>query len=181
MSANLVVDLGNTTQTGNIVSIDAHNYGDSGIQSASGIQFGNIIDMIHADTYCNLNVVGRRVVGSGQLRVQGQVSPTTASGDFYDWTSGRSVLPGAFTSGGILTIGGTSGGLLGPAVSGQNIQSGFSVSQGFIRTDRYVRAMTLADVGFAGPIHAQFISQLKVTGSGGGTTQSPLANNTIDF
>ena len=181
MSANLILDLGNTTQFG--VSI----VGDPVLSGAlvhpcSGAVIGNIVDMLHSDTYCNLVVTG--FSASGQLRVVVQNSDTATSGALStgDPTSGIAAFPGAFVSGTILWInsGGTGGGVLGAFVSGQAIASGFGAAQAFQRTGRYVRALLLSGDFGAGPLTVAFLSQFKTTGSGGGFTWSPGSGTTIN-
>lgn len=170
MSANLLVDLGNTTQQGvSIMSTTAF--------PGSGAVVGDIVDMIHANTYCNLQIIGKALDASGMLRVVVQTSDSTASGSFTDPTSGMAPnnLPGIYQSGTVLFInsGGLLNGTLQGGVSGQYVQSGFAAAQGFIRTGRYVRAIALSGDFYRGALSATFISQLKMTGSGAGSTQLP--------
>lgn len=143
---------------------------------ASGAYVGIGVDLINADTYCNLWAAG--FTHSGQLRLQVQTSDTDTSGNYTDPTSGAPVFPGAFQSGTILWLnsGGVgSGGLLGVFTSGQSIESGFAVAQGFSRPYRYARLIALNEgsTQFAGPLTAGFISNLRTTGSGGGTSLLP--------
>ena len=173
MSANLLVDLGNTTQQG--VSIqDTPLLSGSFIAAGSGVIIGQTINMINANTYCNLQLTG--VSASGRLRVQVQTADNDTSGEFTDPTSGLAQLPTAFSSGGILWINsGLDNGTLGPVISGHNIASGWAESAAFIRPGTYVRANVLSEgtAQYAGALTATFISQLKTTGSGGGFTLSP--------
>lgn len=180
MSAGLIVDLGNqalsyptivptTILSGNMTA------------PCSGTVVGSVVDMVVANTYCNLNVAG--VSPSGQLRVQVQTSDQTTSGSFTDPTSGLAQLPGAFQSGGILWLnsGGAGGGLLGAGTSGQFMASGFNVSQAFQRPGRYARALLMSGDFACGGITVSFISQLKTTGSGGGFSYLPQSGgNTIN-
>lgn len=157
MSASLLVDLGNTTQqTPTIVAVNAF--------PCSGAVVGNVVDLLNANTYCNLQVNGS-VSQSGQLRIKVQTADATTSGDFTDPTSGLSVFPTAFESGGIFRI--NSGG--GPLISG------FAQSAAFIRNARYARAIALSGDFWQANLAVNFISQLKTTGSGGGFTFSPTS------
>ncbi len=142
------------------------------IAPCSGAIIGNGVNMINANTVTNLLVVG--VCTSGQLRVAVQTAPNDVSGQYTDPTSGLAQMPGAFQSGGILWInsGGLNGGTLGPTTSGQVVSGGFMVASIFQRPQQYARAIILSgDFGACSLVG--FISNLKVTGSGGGTTQSP--------
>lgn len=177
-SANLIVDLGNTALQG--VSISAVPLLSGGaLFPCSGALVGAGIDMNNADTFCNLEIQG--TAPSGQLRIAVQCADTDTSGSYTDPTSGLPVMPGPFSSGGVLFInsGGAGGGTIGQAfasgLSGftQAIASGFAVAAGFQRTGRFVRGVALSGDFFAGPGFVSFISQLRTTGSGGGSTQSP--------
>ncbi len=172
MSANLLVDLGNTCQMG--VSIQGTPVLSGALVApCSGAVIGAGINMMNADTYCNLFVCG--VSASGQLRVQVQCSDADTSGTYTDPTSGIAGFPGSFQSGGILWLnsGGAGGGTLGAQYSGQSLASGFAVAQGFIRTGTFVRANLLSGDFGAGPLTVGFISNLKTIGSGAGFTFSP--------
>lgn len=183
MSASLVVDLGNTVQfatswpqTG--VAADGGIAVTSGgcVSTLSGVLVGDIVDMLQADTYCNLWAAGRGF-GSGPLLIHVQTADATTSGSFTDPTSGLAAMPGAFASGGILIVGSGPAtdatlGILGSGVSGQYLLSGFAVAQGFQRPGRYVRC--LVGSGFYdGILQVGFLSNLKTTGSGGGFTYAP--------
>lgn len=170
LSANTVVDIGNTCQFQ--MSIVGNVQSGGPPSPCSGAVIGLSCDMIHSDTYCNLVVVGAS--SSGQLRVQVQCSDTDTSGTYTDPTSGLASFPGAFTSGGLLFInsGGAGNGLLGPFTSGQAIASGFGQAQAFQRTGRFTRANLLSG-DFGAGVSVGFISQYKTTGSGGGFTWSP--------
>ena len=173
MSANLLVDLANTCQLSQ--SIGAAGAGSGISYPASGAIIGDVVDLINANTFCNLWAAGTAVFGSGQLRLQVQVSDSTTSGTFTDPTSGAAQFPTSFQSGGLLWInsGATGGGVLGAFVSGQAVQSGFMTGGGFIRTGQYARVNVLSGDFYAGRLAAGFVSQLKTTGSGGGFTYSP--------
>ena len=181
MSANLLVDLGNTAYSQN-------SFISTGFFAASGALPGAIIaDMLHADTFTNLIVFGTltgSAPNSGQLRIGVQTSDTTNSGDFTDPTSGLSQFPTVFQSGGFIFINsGSVGspaagqtGVLGAFTSGQACQSGFIVFAGFQRPHRYARTFIPAPGSFdffQGPLGGGFVAQLKTTGSGGGFTLAP--------
>lgn len=173
MSASLLVDLFNTCDIR--LTLGLGGAGSGLIYPCSGAVFGDIVGMPHDHVFTNLLVAGNRVCGSGQLRVVVQTAPDTNSGSFTDPTSGAASFPTAFTSGTILTLGANSGGTLGPAVSGQNIQSGFAVGAGFQRPAGhiYARAYVMSGDFFAGPLTAMFVEQKRTTGSGGGFSYSP--------
>lgn len=177
MSANLVVDLNNTCLMQTSIA-DGPVLSGSVTVPCSGAVIGNIVDLVNANTYCNLFAAG--VSASGQLRLQVQCSDGTTSGSFTDPTSGYQTFPGAFQSGTILWInsgGGTGTGVLGTFTSGQCIASGFFVAQGFIRTGRYARVLALSGDFFAGGLTVGFISNQKWTGSGAGYTFSPSSGS----
>ena len=183
MSANLVVDLGGTTQS--IQSFPSTAQAADGgmaitsggnISSLSGVLVGDVIDLNNADTFCNV-YVGGRSLGSGPLLVGVQTSDSTASGTFTDPTSGLSQLPTSFASGGFLII--ASGpatdatlGIFSSGVSGAYALSGFLAFAAFQRPHRYAR-LFVGSGFYDGPLQAGFVSQFRTTGSGGGTTQSP--------
>lgn len=173
MSASLLVDLGNTVQMFN--SINAATAGSGIAYATSGALVGQPMDGLACNTFCNLVVAGTAVFGSGQLRVRIQTSDTDTSGSYTDPTSGLAQMPTPFSSGGVLIInsGALGGGVLGAFTSGQAVQSGFVTAAGFQRPHRYARAIVMSGDFYAGPLMVGFMSQLKVTGSGGGSTQSP--------
>jgi hypothetical protein len=145
------------------------------IYAASGAVIGEIVDLKNANAFCNLFAAGRPVFTSGQLRLQIQTADATTSGSFTDPTSGLTNFPGHFASGGLLWLnsGQAGSGLLGGGVSGQNMQSGFFVFQGFQRVGRYARVNVISGDFYAGTLTAGFVSQLKTTGSGHGFAYSP--------
>lgn len=173
MSANTLVDLGNSTQQG--LSISAIN--GVGGTPASGELVGGIVDMLHANNYTNLVVVGGPT--SGLLSIQVQVSDQTTSGSFTDPMSGLAVFPGAFLSGAILIVNSglqVSGSPNLPGVNNAPLFcSGGVEAEGFQRTARYVRARALSGGSFDAPMSALFVSNLKTTGSGNGFTYSPTS------
>jgi len=183
MSANLIVDLGNTAQMAPSFPSTAQA-ADGGmaitsggnISSLSGVMVGDVVDMINSDTFCNVYVVGRSL-GSGPLLVGVQTSDSTTSGTFTDPTSGLAQLPTNFASGGFLII--ASGpatdatlGVFGSGVSGSYALSGFCAAGAFQRPHRYAR-LFVGSGFYDGPLQAGFISQYRTTGAGGGTTQAP--------
>lgn len=173
MSASTVVDLGNVVQHQQL-SVSAVN--GVGGTPASGTIVGAVVDMLHANNYCNLVVVGGP--SSGILRVQVQTSDSTLSGTFVDPTSGLPNLPGAFQSGGILIVNSglwASGSPQGPKVNNAPLFcSGGCQVAGFQRNGQYVRAIALSGT-FDGPVSVGFMSQLKLIGSGTGFTYSPAS------
>lgn len=155
MSANLIVDLGNSAQlTPSIVNVNAF--------PCSGAIIGNTVDLLQADTYCNLIIAGG-LSQSGQLRIQVQTSDATTSGSFTDPTSGLTQLPTSFSSGGVYFINSGSSAL----------QSGFYRSPAFQRPHRYARAIAMSGDFWQSTLTAGFVSQLRTTGSGGGFVYSP--------
>ena len=175
MSASLVVDLNATTI--HFPSIIATGAGSGLAFPGSGSIIGQSVDLINANTFCNVYVGGQAVTNqSGQLRVAVQTAPADVSGQYTDPTSGLAVLPTWFSSGGILILnsGGVGLGTLGAQTSGQSILSGFFECAAFQRPQRYARLITISgDLGYAGPLQAGFISNLKLTGSGGGFSLLP--------
>lgn len=186
MSANLVIDLFNTTQTipslpSTAVSVDGPIAITSGgcITSLSGVLVGDIVDMINSDAYCNVYVAGKSL-GSGPLIIGVQCSDQTTSGSFTDPTSGLAQLPGVFASGGNLIIGSgpwtgstDPGGIFGSGISGQMALSGFMCGSAFQRPTRYARLLVRSGFMDCAGFAAGFISALRTTGSGGGYTSSP--------
>lgn len=173
-----VVDIGNTCFSD--VSYSSFGAGSGIACPRSGALVGDGCDMLNANNYCNLNVVGTLIVGSGDLRIAVQTAPADVSGQYTDPTSGLAAFPGAFLSGGILILNsgitGVSGcGFFGPFVSGQALNSGFCVFQAFQRPQQYARAIVLSGGQFTGPLQVSFVSQLKTAGSGGGFTFSPTS------
>ena len=176
MSANLVVDIGNTCQF--VPSITTLSL-TSGVIAApcSGAIVGDVVDLGPSDTSLNIFVTGRNAVTSGQLRIAVQTSDSTVSGTFTDPTSGLATFPGAMQSGGILVLnsGGLGNGLFGAFVSGQCINSGFAVANTVQRNAQFARLIALSGDFFTGSLTAGFISNLRTTGSGGGFTFSPTS------
>lgn len=179
MSANLIVDIGNTCQfypsiippSGGVMA------GLSGV--AQGYTVGTSVDMLHANTMCQLQVVGVPLFNSG-LVVGIQCADSDVSGQYTDPTSGYQTFPTSFSSGGLLWInsGGTGGILSSGATSGFQFLSGFIQYAAFQRTQRFVRAIfppnTSGNYG-AGNFSIGFVSQYKTTGSGGGYTPQPTS------
>ena len=185
-SANLTVDLGNTTQQGtSLFGWSATSGVSNAVCVASGTIVGQSIDMLHSDTYCNVQITGQST--SGQLRIQVQTADNDVSGQYTDPTSGLAQLPGTFQSGGIIWVnsGGAGGGFFNAFTSGQSIASGFSFTTAFQRPaavpgatiggGRFVRALVLSEstAQYAGPLVVNFLGQFRTTGSGGGFTWSP--------
>lgn len=180
MSANLVVDLGNTTLQYPMA------FAGPGF-TASGAIIGIPVDMIHANTFTSLMISAKSTTNSGQLRVIVQTQDTDpATGTWLDPTSGLAQMPTVFESGGVVRLnsgGGTvvdaapaafvQGGTFGAVVSGQCLFSGCLVFAGFQRPHRYARALALSGDFFTGQLSFAFVAQAKTTGSGGGFTYSP--------
>lgn len=145
---------------------------------ASGVIIGQIVDMLHANNYCNVFVAGGP--SSGPFQVQVQVSDGVTSGSFGDPTSGAAAFQGPVLSGGLAWI---NSGLhtSGNRPNGPNVNnaplfcSGNTTGFGFLRTGRYARVNVLSGSAFSAPVAAGFITQLKVIGSGTGFTLSPTS------
>lgn len=183
MSANLVVDIGNTCQLflslpSPAAAADAGIAITSGgcISSLSGVLIGDVADLRDSDTFCNVFVAGKGF-GSGPLLIGVQTSDATTSGTFTDPTSGLAQLPTAFVSGGFLVIGSGAAtdtflGTFGSGVSGQVILSGFVAAAAFQRPHRYAR-LFVGSGFYDGTLMAGFITNLRTTGSGAGFTFNP--------
>lgn len=172
MSASLIIDLNGT-------ALSLPTFVTSGAFPGSGAQFGNVVDLVNGNSFCNLSIAGQAAGTSGQLRVQVQTADATTSGSFTDPTSGLAVMPTVFESGGIVRInsGGIMNGIYGSGTSGQFVQSGFAAFAGFQRPGRYARINTVSGDFYWGPLAVSFVSQEKVTGSGGGFTLSPSSGS----
>ncbi len=156
MSANLVVDLANT------VVAEPSIPGSAPAFPCSGAIVGAPVDLMNANTYCNLYVAGG-LSQSGVLRVLVQTSPSTTSGAFTDPTSGLQVMPSNFSSGGVFVINSGGAGLI----------SGFMDFSAFQRNFRYARCIALSGDFWTAALQAGFISQLRTVGSGGGSSMLP--------
>ena len=179
MSANLIVDLGNTTLS--YPSLNGNQNQAAVVPTSgyfggmSGVVVGQSVDLLHANTFCNVYVAGCAVNISGALIIGIQTSDTDVSGNFTDPTSGLAQLPTVVQSGGNIWINsGSNGGIYGSGTSGQFVQSGFCAFAGFQRVGRFARLLFNSGF-FIGPLQAGFISQLKTTGSGGGFTYAPTS------
>lgn len=156
--ANLVIDIQNTCLVEDSLLAAA-------IQPSSGVLIGRPVDLLQANTLCNVRLT-YGTFQSGFVGYQVQESDTTTSGSFvpvqsvsgtWNWLSGSRIV---INSSGI-------------GQSGTGVVSGDTVFAAFERRFRYVRVIQesggLADT-FGG---AGVVSQLKVTGSGGGFSFSP--------
>lgn len=180
MSASLLVDLGNTCQHQTSIA-PANGVGST---PASGAIIGQIVDLLHANSYCNLFVAGGP--SSGIFQVAVQTSDSTTSGSFTDPTSGlpAGALPTAFLSGGLLTVNsglwtsGTKGLPVGGVVNSAPLfcSGGFQAAA-FIRNGRYARAVVISGGTFDQPVTIGFISNLKTIGSGAGFSYSPSSGS----
>ncbi len=178
MSANLVVDVGATCQNETSVNV----FGSP----ASGVFVGEIIDMMHSDTFCNIFVQGggnSGVTQSGVVGVIVQFSDGLTSGSFTDPTSGQtSFLPSFISSGGTFFVNSglaVSGGLpIGARVDGAPpFCSGGIAFGAVLRNGRYGRLILRSGTSLVSPITAGFVTNLRTTGSGGGQSQSPGSGN----
>ncbi len=171
MSANLLIDLGNTCQLA--PSLYSGNGVSGQVCGLSGVWVGEIVDLLNSDSFCNVYINGKAVYASGNLIIGVQTSDALTSGSFTDPTSGLSVMPTSFQSGGVVWVNsGATGGVLGPLQSGQAVMSGFMASAAFQRPGRYARLVFNSGF-YIGSLQAGFISQLKTTGSGGGFSWLP--------
>ncbi|MDE2098079.1 MAG: hypothetical protein KGL39_12570 [Patescibacteria group bacterium] len=172
MSANLIVDLGNTAIFQ--PSLISGNGVSGQVCGMSGVYVGQSVDFLHANTMCNVYITGNPALSSGNLIIGVQCSDSDTSGNYTDPTSGVAQLPSVFLSGGNVWINsGSTGGIYqSGGYSGSFFQSGFIAFASFQRTQRFARL--LFNSGFyIGPLTAGFISQAKTTGSGGGFSFSP--------
>ncbi len=164
-SANLVVDIGSTCDFQPSIAVG----------SGSNLVIGGIVDLLHADTYCNIYVAG--AAGSGIIEVRVQTSDSLTSGSFTDPTSGFTQLPTSFVSGGVFFANSglwSSGNqsLSAPVDSAPLFCSGGIQFAAFQKPQRYARLV--ANSGpFPNFFSAGFVSQKRTTGSGGGFTFSP--------
>lgn len=167
MSANLVVDLGATCNYR--LSID--------VATPASLIVGEIVDLQHANTNCNVWVAGG--AGSGVLELRVQTSDTTTSGTFTDPTSGRTAtqMPSFVASGGIMYVNSGlhvsgSQSLSSPVNNAPLFCSGGIQFGSFIRPHRYARLIVASSL-FPDPVLAGFVSNKHTTGSGGGFTFAP--------
>lgn len=169
MSANLVVDLAATVDRRVSVAIG----------SGASFTVGEIVDLMHANTYTNLFAAG--AAGSGVIEVRVQTSDSTASGTFTDPTSGlpSDALPSKCASGGVfffnsgLAVSGSMS-LSAPVNNAPVFCSGGIDFGAFLRPHRYARLITNSGV-FPNNFTAGFVVQKKTIGSGAGFTYSPTS------
>lgn len=177
MSASLVVDLNGTCQSypslnGNQQQAAAQNPSGQ-LCGLSGIVIGQSVDLLNADTFCNVYVAGTAIQASGALIIGIQTSDSDVSGTYTDPTSGLAQLPTVVQSGGNIWINsGSTGGIYGSGTSGQFVQSGFMAFAAFQRVGRFARLLFNSGF-FLGNVTAGFISNLRTTGSGGGFSLAP--------
>ena len=170
-SANLVVDLGHTT-----------DYQESlALGSGASFTVGGIVDLANADTYCNVWVAG--AAGSGVIELRVQCSDQTTSGSFTDPTSGLAAFPTDFVSGGIFFANSglwSSGNqsLSAPVNNAPLFCSGSIQFAAFQRTGQYARLVANSGV-FPSWYTAGFVSQKRTTGSGGGYSWSPANSGQV--
>ncbi len=156
---------------------------------ASGVVVGQIIDLLHYDTFCNWFVAGGGNSGaaswSGVVGVAAQFSDSLSSGSFAlsDPTSGQSAFLPSYVGSGTVLYGNSglaaSGGIpLGaPVDQAPPFCSGGIQFGAAIRTGRYGRLVLLSGASLVSPILAGFVTNLRTTGSGGGQSQSPGSGN----
>lgn len=147
------------------------------IGSGSNFIVGEIIDLLHADTYCNIFVAGGAAGGSGVIEARVQTSDATTSGSFTDPTSGLPQMPSFMASGGVMFVNSglhSSGNfsLSSPVNDAPVFCSGGIQFAAFQRVGRYARLINVSG-SYPGAITAGFVSQKKTTGSGGGFTFNP--------
>ena len=165
MSANLVVDLNPTVDTRPSVVVG----------SGSNLIVGEIVDLLHANTFCNVFCAG--AAGSGLIELRVQTSDSVLSGTFTDPTSGLAQIPQGFASGGVVfcNSGLYASGNSSPYAPVNNAPlfcSGGQQFAAFQRPHRYARLITNSGP-FPNFFAAGFISQKKTIGSGFGYTFSP--------
>ena len=169
MSANLIVDIAGGADYQTSITIG----------SGSDTTIGRVVDMLGANTYCNVFVAGGVAGGSGQVQIQIQTAETTASGDFTDPTSGLvagefpvNVVSGGnvWANSGLWNSGYSS--ITAPVNSAPQFCSGGIHFAAFQRPNRYARLINVSGT-YPGAITAGFVSNKKVTGSGGGFSPNP--------
>ena len=176
--SSLLIDLENTTtQYASIALATA-----VGNVPASGVIVGQIVDLVHADANCQLQVTGGPDANAFFVKVQGadlSSGNQVLSGNFTDPTSGFSVFPSQFLSGGRLCVNsGTlgSGGPQGTFVNGAApFCSGGVFGCSFQRINRYVRAVVESGSANVQLNTCTFISQTIATTSGGGYSNLPMS------
>ncbi len=165
MSANLIVDIANTADYKASVMVG----------SGSDLLVGQVVDLLQANTYCNVFVAGG--FGSGAIEVRIQTSDGTTSGSFTDPTSGLAALPVNVLSGGVMFVnsGLWASGNFSVTASVNNAPlfcSGGISFGAFQRPQRYARLIYNSGP-FPNYIIGGFVSQKRTTGSGTGSTLSP--------
>jgi hypothetical protein len=175
VSANLVVDLANTTDYRVSVSLGS---------GGGGPLVGEIIDMEFANTLTNIFCAGGP--GSGAINLQVQTCDGTASGSFTDPTSGLSAgaAPGGLPVGQTNLVSGgnfwvnsglwTSGNfsVTAPVNNAPVFCSGGIQFGAFQMPHRFARLISLSGA-FPNFYNAGFIKQKRTVGSGAGFTWSP--------
>ena len=167
MSASYVVDVRN----------GCDYQGSVNVGSGSNLIVGEIVDLLHANTFCNVYCAGG--ANSGIIQLQIQTADATTSGTFTDPTSGMDVddLPPGVVSGGqvyfnsgLFASGNFS--MTAPINNAPAFCSGSIQFAAFQRPHRYARLLTVSG-GYTSYFAAGFVTQKRVTGSGGGQSQSP--------
>lgn len=163
MASNLT-DLAGTCQFG--LSLPTTNQlSGGGVFALSGAAVGNVVDMLHANSYTNVVVTLGPTTSGGPVTLQVQTSDTATSGTFSDPTSGHptGAYPMGLSSGGLFIL--TSG-----LVGGSGLVTGFA----FQRDGRYARVNLLSGLA-AGEVSATLVAQRKLTTSGLGVSYSPVS------
>ncbi|RJQ24630.1 hypothetical protein C4577_07625 [Candidatus Parcubacteria bacterium] len=172
MSANLVVDIANTCDYRASISMG------SGIN----LTVGEIVDLMHANTYCNVWCAGG--AGSGVIQLRIQTSDTTTSGSFTDPTSGLPQMPVNVESGGTFWVNSglwVSGNysVTAPVADAPQFCSGGIAFGAFQRPHQYARLISVSGP-FPNWFVAGFVSNKRTTGSGGGFSWQPLAAGSVN-
>ena len=174
--ASLLIDYQNTTQHQTSIALAT----GVGNVPASGVLVGQIVDLVNADANCQMIVTGGPTSGPVFVKVQGadySSGNQVLSGNFTDPTSGFSVFPSQFLSGGRLCVNsGLWGSGFGSVVNNApQFCSGGQQAGSFQRVNRFVRAIAESGLSFDQPIMVNFTSQLIRTDSGNGYTNLPLS------
>lgn len=169
MSANLIIDLANTANFRASVAVG----------SGSDKIIGEIVDLLHQNTYTNVFVTAG--AGSGAIELGIQTSDSTASGTFTDPTSGLAQMPVNVVSGGtfwansgLWNSGGIS--LAAPVNSAPLFCSGGMQFAAFQSPHRYAR-LVYNSGPFPNYAVAGFVGQKRTVGSGAGFTFSPTSGS----
>lgn len=174
MSANTVVDIAQTCDYQASVSLG----------SGSNLVVGGIVDLMQANTFCNVYCAGGG--GSGAIQLYIQTSDSTTSGSFVDPTSGLTAgqFPVNVASGGTFWVNSglwNSGNysMSSPVNNAPLFCSGGIMFGAFQRPQQYARLINVSGV-FPAAFSAGFVSAKKATGSGAGFSWQPQSGTTIN-